>query len=124
MTFPDSWKGFTVTEDIWKGWPTTSESGFKDEYEGVKITFKNPKWTSRESWQDIPIMVFTSDAWKLVVDGKLRVSSVPILPEKIGQNNDLVFATLPRWTFDNDFGVEEAITIVKTFKGFEITLEE
>lgn len=124
MIFPDSWKGFTVTEDVWKGWPTTTEPGFEDEYEGAKITFGNPKWTLRENWQNIPIMVFTTDVWKLVVDGKLRVSSVLVLPEKVGENKNFVFATSPRWTFDNNLGVEEAIAIVKTFKGFKVTLEE
>lgn len=124
MTFPDSWKGYVITEDIWKGWPTTTESGFQDEYEGVKLIFQNPKWTPKENWQNIPIMVFTPDVWKLVVEEKLRVSSVPILPEKVGENKDFVFATPPRWTFDVDFGVEEAIAIVKTLKGFKVTLAE
>lgn len=124
MTFPDSWKGYTITEDIWKGWPTTTGSGLENEYEGTKIIFQNPRWTPKENWQSIPIMVFTPEVWKLVAEGKLRVSSMLDLPEKIGENKDLFFATPPRWTFDVDFGVEEAIAIVKTFKGFKITLVE
>lgn len=123
MTFPDSWKGFTVTEDTWKGSLTTGP-GLGNEYGGTKFVFNNPQRTAQEKWQDIPIMVFTPDVWEMVVNGKVRASSLEDLPEKIGENQDLVFATPPRWTYDNDFGVEEAIAIVKTFKGFKITLEE
>jgi hypothetical protein len=124
INFPDSWKGYTVTEDTWVGWPIDRSIENEEGYQGPKLIFRNPEWTSQKNWQDIPIMIFTPDVWDLIVKGKLIVSSSPILPEKIGENSDLVFATPPRWTFNGDPGAEEAIEIVKTFRTFKISLEE
>lgn len=124
MTMPDSWKGFTMIEDVWNGWPVGGDAKLGEEYQGPKLIFRNDKWKPLEVWQDIPILVFTKDVWALVMKGDVMASSSPILPEKIGENSNFIFATPPRWTLNNDPGAEEAIEIVKTFKTFQVNLIE
>ncbi|MCX6718334.1 MAG: hypothetical protein NTY81_01880 [Candidatus Staskawiczbacteria bacterium] len=119
MTFPDSWKGFTI--DGSKLWHGNSLDNSNVKYDGPMIVFVNPKTTSKIQYQDIPIMVFTPDVWKMV-NGEnpiIAVSAAPIGPAKIGENSKYVFATPPRWYgFTDAVGFQEAVEIVKTFKAF------
>ena len=116
MAFPNSWKGYIIEKSAWNG---QSIDGTSASYTGVKLTFKNPQSTAEQSWQDIPIMIFTPDVWKLVAEEKVAVSAAPIGPEKIGENEKYIFATPPRWYgFTDDVGIQEALDIVKTFKAF------
>lgn len=115
LTLPPSWKGFTTEKKDWQGW--TIDTG-KQDYSGEEIIIKNPKTTDSQAYQDVPIMVFTKDVWQLVADEKVSVSAAPIGPQKIGENKNYVFATPPRWYgFTDAIGWEEAIKIIKTFKG-------
>jgi hypothetical protein len=116
VKLPDSWKGYTVEKQQWTGWAV---SGNDIKYFGVKIIIKNPNTTQEQVWQDIPILLFSKDQWKLVTDEELAVSAAPIGPEKIGENSSYVFATPPRWYgFTDAQGWQEAVEIVKTFKAF------
>jgi len=118
ITFPDSWKGYTVESSSWSGWKVDG-SGKIGDYSGVKLIFKNPQTTPQQSWQDIPIMIFTPDVWELVQEEKVGVSAAPIPPAEVGRNAKYVFATPPRWYgFTDDIGFQEAVEIVKTFKAF------
>jgi hypothetical protein len=119
ITLPNSWKGYQVIYDTWTGWLVDGGEGTNGDYQGLKIIFRNPKWTDQSHWQDIPIMVFTPEVWELVVNEKIGVSAAPIGPSKIGQNSKYIFATPPRWYgFTDDQGMEEAVLIVETFKAF------
>ena len=122
ITFTDSWKGYIVEEKRWEGVLMDVPDSEGPDY-GPMFVFKNPKSTTEQRWQDIPIMIFTQDVWKMV-DGPnptVSVSAAPIGPAKIGENSKYVFATPPRWYgFTDDLGWEEAVEIVKTFKAFQI----
>jgi len=116
VKLPDSWNGYSVEKQQWTGWAV---SGNDIKYFGVKIIIKNPNTTQEQSWQDIPILLFSKDQWKLVTDEELAVSAAPIGPERIGENSTYVFATPPRWYgFTDAQGWQEAVEIVKTFKAF------
>lgn len=118
MKFPDSWKGFYITGEIWTG---NAINNYKQTYSGPLIVFRNPRTTSSQQWQDVPIMVFTPDVWEMVSGNNptIAVSAAPIGPKKIGENSKYVFATPPRWYgFTDDLGWQEAVDIVKTFKAF------
>ena len=119
LTFPDSWEGYIINKNSsWEGWIESMPSEGPD-YSGPLLIFKNPQTTTKQLWQDIPIMVFTPEVWKLVDGGKVSVSAAPVGPVKIGENSKYVFATPPRWYgFTDAIGWQEAIEIVKTFKGF------
>lgn len=112
MVFPESWKGYSVTEKTWTG-NKLEESGT---ITGPLVVFRNPNWTEEQHWQDIPIMVFTKDVWQLVEQEKISLGAAPIGPAKIGENSTYVFATPARWYgFTDDIGWQEAVEIVKTF---------
>jgi hypothetical protein len=118
MEFIDSWKGFAVDTTVWNGRLIDGDKA----YSGPLLVFKNPNTTPAQSWQNIPIMVFTHDVWDMVVQEKVVVSAAPIGPSKVGENSNYVFATPPRWYgFTDAIGFEEAVEIVKTFKSFEVT---
>lgn len=118
MEFIDSWKGFAVDTTVWNGRLIDGDKA----YSGPLLVFKNPNTTPAQSWQNIPIMVFTHDVWDMVVQEKVVVSAAPIGPSKVGENSNYVFATPPRWYgFTDAIGFEEAVEIVKTFKSFEVS---
>lgn len=126
LNFPNTWKGYTVAESSWQG----RDVNTNQEYSGPEIIIKNPQTTAKQAWQDIPIMVFNHDEWTAVSNERgcgqnepgckeIAVSAAPIPPAKIGENAKYVFATPPRWYgFTDAIGFQEAVNIVKTFKGF------
>jgi len=121
ITLPNSWAGYSIDKTKeWDGIRTDQpviEGG--PDFTGPEVIIKNPKTTTTVKYQDIPIMVFTPDVWKLVQGDKVAVSAAPIGPFKIGENAKYVFATPPRWYgFTDDQGWQEAVNIVKTFKAF------
>ncbi len=119
ITLPATWQGYTMVKQNWQG---TAIDGSGKTYSGDIVVIKNPKTTSQQAYQDIPIMVFTTDMWKLVGDEKtatVAVSAAPIGPAKIGENLKYVFATPPRWYgFADAIDWQEAVDAVKTFKAF------
>jgi len=118
ITFPDSWKGYTVEVKNWEGHVIDN---YQQTYTGPEIIIKNPQTTQTQQWQDIPIMVFTPDVWKMVSGNNptVAVSAAPIGPAKIGENSKYVLATPPRWYgFTDAIGIDEALNIIKTFKAF------
>ena len=119
LTFSDSWKGYSVEKQSWQGWVINTG---EQKYSGMKLVIKNPQTTPQQAYQDIPIMVFTTDMWKLVGDERtatVSISAAPIGPAEIGENAKYVFATPPRWYgFTDAIGWQEAIDILKTFKAF------
>ncbi len=118
ITFPYSWKGYSVVKQKWEGRALDNNH---QTYSGPLIIIKNPQTTSAQQWQDIPIMVFTPEVWNMVSgpNATVAVSAAPIGPGKIGENSRYVFATPPRWYgFTDAIGFQEALEIVKTFKAF------
>jgi hypothetical protein len=114
----DSWKGYSVLEETWNG---VTLDGKDTRFKGPQIIIRHPEWTLNHPWQDIPIMVFTNEEWKLVEAKKLNVSAAPIGPRKLDQNQNYVFALPPRWVgFTDNLGQNEATEIIKTFKAFQI----
>ena len=116
LSLPNAWSDYKVIKQSWQG--RTVDTG-KVDYTGVEVIIKNPQTTPTQAWQDIPVMVFTPDVWKLISEEKVAVSAAPIPPEKIGENAKYVFATPPRWYgFTDDKGWQEAVDAVKSFKAF------
>jgi len=116
ITLPDSWTGYTVVEQTWQG---NRVDNFEEKFSGPEIIIKNPKTSTLQTWQDIPIMVISEPAWLLIQQELVAVSAAPIGPSKIGQNAKYVFANPPRWFgFTDVIGWQEAIDAVKTFKAF------
>ena len=121
ITLLNSWKGYSVLEETWNG---VTLNGKDTKFKGPQIAIRHPKWTISQPWQDIPVMVFTNEEWKLVEARNLSVSAAPIGPRKLDQNQNYVFALPPRWVgFTDNLGQDEAKQIVKTFKAFNVKNE-
>jgi len=115
FTLPASWKGYSIIETKWVGdiykqgdmQPSATQSG-------PLLSIRNPRWTDSEEYQDIPIMVFTHQQWKLVVEGKMNASgAAPVLPSQLGRNRRYVFALPPRYNDALPDGWEEVARIIQ-----------
>ena len=100
---PDNWKGFCVVHRQWNG---------GSEERGPLLLIRNSAYTDEDPHEDIPIMVFASKQWKRIQQGKLVVSAAPFPPAEIAHNRRYVFATPPRYFYDDLPGVEEVLAIL------------
>jgi hypothetical protein len=107
FTLPADWRGYTIVMGEWSG------DGDMAAVKGPVLSIQHPRWTEKNPWQDIPIMIFTHPQWSLMEDGRLTVSAAPYTPGEIGRNRTYVFAFPPRFNFDRDEGYEEVIEIMK-----------
>ena len=113
IALPGSWEGYSILMKNWNGFKIDNPSV---KFQGPKIVIRNPKWTTEQPWQDIPIMVFTEYEWSLIEENNLNVSAAPIGPSKLGENENYIFALPPRWIgFTDALGQQEARDIVETF---------
>ncbi len=116
LSLPPSWQNYSIIESTWNGELLVAPN---TKYEGPKIIIRNPNWTESKHYQDIPVMIFTPDEWKLISEENLGVSAAPIGPSKLGENGKYVFALPPRWIgFTDDIGQDQAAEIVKTFQAY------
>ena len=83
---------------------------------GFKIVLRHPKWTAKNPYEDIPILVYPLKQWQkweaTNFDG--YPTAAPIGPSERGRNNLYVLATAPRYNFDFNTGFEEVENIIKT----------
>jgi|GEM_PF-1887347 len=114
FSLPASWKGYSIVNDQWTGNPINSQGGQGATVHGPQILIRNPKWTSGDPYQDIPIMVFTIDQWNLVEQEKLTVSAAPIGPTELGRNSTYVFALPARYNYAFPKGFQEVDQILKS----------
>jgi len=110
FSLPASWKGYSIVTDKWEG---TSITSGKVTETGPLYSIRNPQWTSGKPRQDIPIMVFTIEQWKLILQETLAVSAAPIGPSELGRNSNYVFALPARYNFAYPLGYEEVEQILQ-----------
>ncbi|HEX2945862.1 MAG TPA: hypothetical protein VHT96_07885 [Clostridia bacterium] len=104
---PESWKGYKVVEEKWEG-----RFGENIIETGPQLLIRNPAWTDKEPYQDIPIMVFTTEQWNALQNEKFYVSAAPIGPSVLGSNSEYVFALPPRYNYAFPKGFEEVEKIM------------
>jgi hypothetical protein len=110
LYLPKSWKGLTVIESKWQG--TNRSTGETED--GPLIRIRHPLYTQQNPREDIPIMVIKRDQWREINKDNLIVSAAPVPPGAIGRNEKYVFATPPRYSFDELEGVNEVVKIVNS----------
>jgi hypothetical protein len=119
MTLPSDWSGYSVVAGTWQGRTHDEQGKTTGTYMGPEIILRHPKWTAAAPWQDIPVLVFTHDAWALAEQQKFGVSAAPTAPSKLGENAKFVFALPPRWIgFVDTLGQDEVGKVPKTFRAF------
>jgi len=68
FSLPESWEGYSIITSEWDGNPPGSGTITE---QGPIISIRNPKWTKENSYQDIPIMIFTLTQWELTSTGRI-----------------------------------------------------
>ena len=121
FSLPENWRGYSIVETIWEGTPLTSNIV----QNGPKLLIRNPEWTVSEPYEDLPILIFTTEQWDDYRAEKFAVSAAPIQASELGRNNTFVFALPPRWNFDYSLGYEEAEDIIASnpLQTFEVVGE-
>jgi hypothetical protein len=104
LKLPKSWEEHTVFEEEWV-------SNDKSQT-GVIVNIRHPRWTEEKPRQDIPIMIFTHEQWKLIEKEELSVGAAPIPPKYLGENDKYVFALPARYNFAFLEGYEEVEEIM------------
>ncbi len=113
FTLPSDWQGFTIATSTWHG--TGDEACPANgcpPVTGPTILIRNPQWTRANSWQDIPIEIFTHSEWSAVTSGTLITSAAPIPPSELGSNAGYVFALPPRYDYAFPNGWQEVEAII------------
>lgn len=107
---PESWKNYSIQEDIWKGMSLTEEN---KEITGPIVYIRHPEWTKENPRQDIPIMIFTVEQWKELQNSEFSVGAAPIAPRLLGENSKYVFALPARYNYAFLTGFEEVEKILE-----------
>jgi beta-lactamase regulating signal transducer with metallopeptidase domain len=112
VKLPADWKGYTIVEDTWQGTNLSGKDAGKVIESGTKLLLRNPNWTKKNPYQDIPIMIFTKEQWKAIEAEEVAVSAAPVPPSKLAENSKYVFALPPRYNFAFPTGYEEVEKIM------------
>jgi hypothetical protein len=112
FSLPADWQGFTTYSKTWTGTPLEG-SQYTKNITGPEIYIRNPNWTTKNPYEDIPVMVFTLAEWNEVQQEKLGASAAPFPPSQLGQNAKYVFALPPRYDYDFRTGYKEVEQIMQ-----------
>ncbi len=114
VALPNDWKGYSATTDKWTGNAINDQLGEKAFTNGPVISIHNPKWTGVNSYQDIPIMIFTLDQWNLLQEDKFHIGAAPFGPSELGRNSKYIFALPARYNYAYPLGYEEVDKIIQS----------
>ncbi len=109
FSLPESWKGYSIVNDMWKGTPAGSD---KTVAKGPIILIRHPAWSREKPRQDIPIMIFTTEQWDELQKEKFHIGEAPTGPGELGRNSQYVFALPARYNFAFPTGYEEVEKIL------------
>src|SRR3989344_633552 len=113
VALPESWRGYSVSIDKWTGYRAGDELGEIPFASGPVVSIHNPKWTGANTYQDIPIMVFTNEQWEALQTEKFHIGAAPIGPSELGRNAKYIFALPARYNFAFPPGYEEVESILQ-----------
>lgn len=114
FTLPNTWKGYSIITDNWKGSSFEETEDDKKVETGPMILIRHPQWTTQDQRQDIPIMIFTIFQWNALQQGEFHIGAAPVNPSELGRNSKYVFALPARYNFAFPNGYEEVEEILKT----------
>nr|WP_312578127.1 stalk domain-containing protein [Sedimentibacter sp.] len=124
FTLPESWKDYSIQNEVWKGEPLNDESNADADKDitGPIIYIRHPQWTKDNPRQDIPIMIFTTKQWEDMENGEFAVGAAPVAPSKLGENSEYVFLLPARYNYAFPTGFEEVSEILQNnpMQAFEI----
>jgi hypothetical protein len=108
------WKGYSELVRQWQG---EAYSAAKDKQvtveHGPEIILRDWRWTEKDQYQDIPILVFTRSQWRGLHEGKFVVGAGGVEYE-IAHISNFVFSISSRFNADESVkGWKEATDIVE-----------
>jgi hypothetical protein len=112
FALPDSWKGYSIATDTWRG-TYPGAQGDQVVEEGPVIAIRHPLSTAEAPRQDIPIMVFTLAQWDALQRDSFHVGAAPLNPSELGRNATYVFALPARYNYAFPAGFEEVESILQ-----------
>ncbi len=114
FSLPNDWNNYSIVEGKWTG-NSINSSGSQNigTEEGPMISIRNPKWTTNEPMQDIPIMIFTNKQWDSLKKDEFHIGAAPINPSELNHNTNYVFALPARYNFAFPKGFEEVEQILQ-----------
>jgi len=120
FSLPANWQRYSVYTKQWQGCPLNGSEDCSKAIHGPEIYIRNPNWTVKNPYEDIPIMVFTIDQWNQIQQEKIGVSAAPFPPSELGRNKTYVFALPPRYDYDFSIGYQEVEKIIQSnpLRGF------
>ncbi len=113
FSLPASWKNYKIINSKWEGFALKDSEISSIVETGPMISIRHPLWTSENSRQDIPIIVFTLAQWNLLQKGEFHIGAAPIGPSELGRNDKYIFALQARYNFAFPTGYEEVEDILK-----------
>ncbi len=121
VVLPLSWQGYTVSIDKWKGNASGDQLGDVAVADGPVVSIHNPKWTGGNTYQDVPIMIFTISEWNNLQTGKFHIGAEPVNPSELARNSKYVFALPVRYNYGYPEGFQEVEQIIagKSVTAFE-----
>lgn len=112
VALPASWKEYSVSIDKWTGNAFGDQLGDVAVASGPVVSIHSPKWTGVNTYQDIPIMVFTTAEWNDLQADKFHVGAAPINPSELARNSKYVFALPARYNYAYPEGYQEVEQIL------------
>jgi len=113
FTLPEDWREYSIVIDRWRGY-ANGPRGDVIVQQGPTISIRDPRWTSAEPRQDIPLMVFTHKQWRSLQRGEFAVSPAPFGPAELGRNRRYVFGLPPRYNYAFPPGFQEVDQILRS----------
>ncbi len=114
FALPESWRGYKVVVDKWTGDAIGDELGEVAYTSGPVISIHNPQETIQNSYQNIPIMIFTLDQWTDLQDDRFHIGATPMNPTELDRNSRYVFALPARYNYSFPPGFEEVDQIIQS----------
>jgi hypothetical protein len=99
---PASWKGYSVRTQQWAGETYSPEKDTKVVLaRGPLIVLRNPLWKMHDSYQDMPIYIFTRQQWNDIHDGKYSAVGAGGVIYELWHNDQYVFGMHSRYNSDD-----------------------
>lgn len=108
FSLPANWQGYSIIKNTWEGNALTESPAPS----GPKLLIRNPKWTEALPYEDLPILIFTTQQWNEYLAENFSVGAAPIKASELSRNNKYVFAIPARWDFDYSLDFKEAQSII------------
>jgi len=104
FSLPANWQGYSIIKNTWQGNALTKSPAPS----GPKLLIRNPKWTETLHYEDLPILVFTTQQWNSYIAEDFSIGAAPFKASELAHNNKYVFALPARWDFDYSLDFKEA----------------